>query len=242
MFLFFFFIEKKNLQAHKKFWDVIKSLPEFKPEWEQYEYRQFVVPENFRPFKFCCASGFANLLGADSFMRGCKRTRTMIHEIGHSLGKICDLFFAGVANAFVFKKRSEAQWSLGGGAFSLLLFVWLSLTFFFFCGKGKDGRPSFKGEADNAGLMGAQADKKEGNPNVERGTFTVGQLYQLGALPEDNYVEITEPGKYHINSVTSLKGVFAARIRLYDGERSFWLEWRQRRGLDKKLNKPSKKK
>lgn len=105
---------------------------------------------------------------------------------------------------------------------------------------GKDGRPVFKGEGDNAGLMGAQANKNS-QVEQERGTFTVGQLYQLNALPEENYIEITEPGTYRINSVTSRKGVFAARIRLYDGVRSFWLEWREPFGLDRLLRVPDKK-
>lgn len=41
----------KNKQDHQKFWSVVKTLPEFRPEWEQYDYKQFIVPENFRPFK-----------------------------------------------------------------------------------------------------------------------------------------------------------------------------------------------
>jgi hypothetical protein len=45
-------VDKKT---HKKFWEVIKGLPEYQPEWEEYDYKQYVVPENFRPYKFCCA-------------------------------------------------------------------------------------------------------------------------------------------------------------------------------------------
>jgi hypothetical protein len=108
--------------------------------------------------------------------------------------------------------------------------------------------------------MGAQPDKKEnkGPGAAERGSFTVGQLYQLGSLPKENYVEISRDGTYTLNSVTSRDGVFAARIRLFDGLRSFWIgkrsgwksrvvlkrveiEWRQRSGLDALLNNPAKK-
>lgn len=70
----------------ENWWALVRDLPNFDPAWEKYDYRMFVVPDNYRRGKFCCANGFAGLFGRDSWVKGCKRIQTAIHEFSHNLG------------------------------------------------------------------------------------------------------------------------------------------------------------
>lgn len=53
----------------ENFWGLVRDLPGFNPEWEKYDFRMFVMPENYRRGKFCCAAGFAGLFGRDSWVK-----------------------------------------------------------------------------------------------------------------------------------------------------------------------------